>query len=38
MKKAIYGSIIEIHSIEEIKNDFENKKEISYILGIIMKN
>ncbi len=31
MKKAIYGSIIEIHSIEEIKNDFENKKEISFI-------
>ncbi len=31
MQKAIHGSITEIHSIEEIKNDFENKKEISYI-------
>ena len=31
MKRTIDASITEINSIEEIKNDFENKKEISYI-------
>ena len=31
MKRTIDGTVKEINSIEEIKNDFENKEDISYV-------